>query len=220
MTDAGAGLDTGDGGVFDTGGDQSLSPAGDQQIHSAVCGHQLVGALAGGVLHQQDRVLDESCRRKAFPQRVNDRGGAGVRLFAAAQHTDVAALQREGCRIGGDVGPALIDDGDHAHGDRGLFDHQTVAAFIAPEHPADRTRKRRDLADTLCHPGNALGSEQQAVDHHVADHAARRIDIACVRGEDAVDAVGEAVRHREQGAVDVLCRERAERRLCLLCLSQ
>ena len=92
MADAGACLDAGNGGVLHTGVDQSGTAARDQQVDIAVGCHQLVRRCAGGVLDQQDEFLGKSRFDKTLLQGVDDRGGAFVRLFAAAQDADVAAL--------------------------------------------------------------------------------------------------------------------------------
>ena len=52
MADAGAGGDAGNGGIADTGIDQTGAAPGDQQVDIAVGGHQLRGTAAGGILHQ------------------------------------------------------------------------------------------------------------------------------------------------------------------------
>ena len=53
-----------------------------------------------------------------------------MRFFAAAQHTDVAALQGERGGVGGDVRTALIDDRHHAQRDGYTFDDQSAGTLM------------------------------------------------------------------------------------------
>ena len=51
-----------------------------------------------------------------------DGAGAAVGFLSAAEHTDVAALDGKRRSVGGDVGAALVDDGDDTHRHGGFFD--------------------------------------------------------------------------------------------------
>ena len=66
MADAGAGLNDRNRGVFHTGANQTRAASGNEQIHQSVGAHQLRGALAGGVLHQTQRVLGKARSGQAF----------------------------------------------------------------------------------------------------------------------------------------------------------
>ncbi len=74
-------------------------------------------------------------------------------LRAAAQDRRVPRLEGQSAGIGGDVGPALIDDADDAerHGDP--LDREPVGARPVGEHAADRVG---ELGDRLEPGGDRL----------------------------------------------------------------
>ena len=73
-------------------------------------------------------------------------GAVGVdRLLAAAEDDGVAALDAEGGGVGGDVGPALVDEQDHAERDADLRDVEPVGPAAGADDLADRVGQRGDL---------------------------------------------------------------------------
>ena len=126
MADAGAGGDAGNRGILNAGIDQTGAATGDQQVDIAIGGHQLSGGGTGGVLHQIDGIFRDADLFEACLQGGHN-GISGTESFlAATQDTDIAALQRQRGRVGGDVGTAFVNNGDNAHGNRNLPDVQSI----------------------------------------------------------------------------------------------
>ena len=93
----------------------------------------------------------------------------GAEGFApAAQNNGVAGLQREDGRVGGDVRPTFVDDGDDTEGDGGLLDHEPVWTLHTAEHLALWIGQRGDFADALGHAGDALRRQGEPVKHDLA----------------------------------------------------
>ncbi|MPM92159.1 hypothetical protein SDC9_139294 [bioreactor metagenome] len=92
VADAGAGLNAGHRRVFHAGADQPRPTARDQQIHLALCGHQLVCALAGRVLYEANDIRVKPRGGSPGFQGRHNGGVALNRLFAAAQHAHTARL--------------------------------------------------------------------------------------------------------------------------------
>ena len=203
MADAGAGLDAGDFRVLDAGTDESGPAARDEQVHIADGGHQGVGRGVGGVLDEADCRLGQTCCPQALPQGGHDGIGRAPRLFAAAEDAGVAALDGEGGSIAGDVGAALVDDGDDAHRHGGLFDEEAVGPLDAAQHPAHRVGQGGDVPDTLGHRRDALGRQSEAIQHDVADLPLGSSHIFGVGGEDGVQVLrcAEGVGHPAEGGV-------------------
>ena len=167
MADAGTGLDAGHQCILDTGVDEAGTAPGNQQIHQAHGLHQHVDAVAAGVLNHAHAVLGQSCRRQSLPQSVGDGVGRGEGFLAAPENADIAALQGQCRRVGGDIGAALVDDGHHAHGDGGLFNAQAVGPLDGFQNLPHRVRQLRHLTDTLHHAVDAGRVQPQPVQHHL-----------------------------------------------------
>ena len=123
MADAGAGGDDIDGGGADAGADETLAASGNQQVNITIGSHQGGGAFPGGVLHQIHRILCDAHRFQTGTQGVDDGIGAAEGFLAAPENADIAALQSQSCRIGGDIGPAFVNNSDDAHGNGGFLNH-------------------------------------------------------------------------------------------------
>ena len=183
VADAGSGLDAGNLRLLDARADQPRAAARDQQVDQTDGGHQLDGAGAARVLHQPDQTGGQSGVLKPRAQRADDGARRAEGLLAAAQHAGIAALDAQRGGVAGDVGPALVDDGDHAQRHAGLFDHQPVGALDAPDHAPDRIAERGDLPDAIGHAPHAVGRQPEAVDHHIGDVSARGGDVQLVGGQ-------------------------------------
>ena len=199
MADAGAGLDAGDQGVLHTGADQPRAAPRDQQVHQPHGGHQLMGALAGGILDKAYQLPGQLHGLQPRPQGLRNGIGGAERLLASPEDAHAAALERQGGGIGGDVGAALIDDRHHPHGDRHLADHQAVGPLHCAQHPAHRVRQGRHLAHPLRHPGNPLLRQRQPVQQHRAGVGG--LQVLGVGREDLAPPGPEAVRHGQQGRI-------------------
>ena len=80
----------------------------------------------------------------AAQHRHQRRVGTRRRRTAAQQHR-VARLERQPERVDGDVGPALVDDADHAERNPLLAQLQAVGQGPAAQHLADRVGQAGDL---------------------------------------------------------------------------
>ena len=201
VADAGAGLDAGHQGVFHAGADEPRAAPGDQQIHQANGPHQLARALPGGVLNKAHRFSGQSRLYQSLPQGLNDGVGGAEGLLAAPEDADIAAFQRQCRRVGGDVGTALIDDGNHAHGHGDPPDGHPVGTLHRAQGPAHRVRQRSHLPHALRHGGNPVLRQGQPVQHHLADSPPGGVHIQRVGGEDCVPVLPQTVRHGAQGDV-------------------
>ena len=151
------------------GPDQAGAAPGDQQVHIAHGGHQLVGRGVGGVLDQVDGGHRQAGAGHAPAQGLHNGPAGAPGLLAAAQNADVAAFQGQGSGVAGDVGAALVDDGDDAHGYGGLFDHKAVGPLDPAQHRAHRVGQGGHLPDALGHPCQPRLIQGQTVQHHVRD---------------------------------------------------
>ena len=203
VADAGAGLDAGDFRVLDTGTDESGPAARDEQVHIADGGHQGVGRGMGGVLNEADCCFGQTVCPQTLPQGLNDGVGRAPRLFAAAEDAGIAALDGEGGSVAGDVGAALVDDGDDAHRHGGLLDDEAIGTLDVAQHPTHRVRQGGNVPDALGHGLDALGRQGKAVQHDVADVPLSGGHVLGVGGEDGVHGLrcAEGISHPEKGRI-------------------
>ena len=189
---AGLGLDA---------GDEAFSAARDQQVDGAVQpGQQGAdgGPVGGG--HQLDGVGGQAGRGQALDHGRMDRQGAGETIGAAAQEGDIARAQTEGGGVGGDVGTALIDDGQHAQ--RGADAGEVEAVGPGPARGLDPERigEGGDLVDRLGHGGDPGGGQGQPVDEGLVQPIGPGpVDVAGVGGEDGVGPGADGVGDGGQG---------------------
>ena len=201
VADAGARLDHRNGGVVHAGPDQARAPPGDEQVHIAAGRHQLIGGGAAGVLHQLESVLRQARGGQPLLQGGHNGGGGAVGLLAAPEHTGGARLQRQSGGVAGDVGTALIDDGDDPHRDGGLFDHQPVGPLHPGQHGAHRVGEGGYLPHPLGHAGDALGTQRQPVQHHLGDGPTGRLQVLDIGGQNVRRAVLQGPGHLHQRPV-------------------
>ena len=203
VADAGAGLDAGDFRILDAGTDKSGPAARDEQVHIADGGHQGVGRGMGGVLDEADCCFRQTICPKSLPQGGHDGIGRAPRLFAAAEDAGIAALDGEGGSVAGDVGAALVDDGDDAHRHGSLLDDEAVGTLDVAQHPTHRVRQGGNVPDALGHGLDALGRQGEAVQHDVADAALGGGHVLGVGGEDGVHGLrgAEGVGHSVEGRI-------------------
>ena len=182
MADACARLNAGHLGLFHTGANQPLAPAGNQKVHQAARGHQLARALAGGVLHKAHQRRRQPGRGKPRVQGVHNGRVRAYGLFAAAQHAHVAALQAQGRGVCRDVGAAFVNNGHHTHRHAPLLQHKAVGQRGFGQRFPHRALQRRHAAQARRHGRHPLGRKAQAVQHHVADAAPGRRKVLLVGG--------------------------------------
>ena len=193
MADAGARLDDVHRGVLHAGADEARTAPGDQQVHQAAGGHQLIGGGTGCVLHQLEGVLGQAGG--------HDGGGGAVGLLAAAEDAGAARLQRQRGGVAGNVGPGLVDDGNNPHGHGGAPDGEAVGPLHPPQRPAHRIGEVRHLPESLRHAGNAAPGEGEAVQHHLGNVPPGGVHILAVGGKDLPGVGDESVGHGPEGGV-------------------
>ena len=205
MADTSTGLDAGYQGILDAGMDETGTAAGNQQIHQPHGLHQHVDAVTAGILNHTHAVLGQSCRRQPLPQSVGDGVGRCKSFLAAPEDADITALQSQGCRVGGDVGAALVDDCHHTHGDGGFFNAQAVGPLDGFQNPAHRVRQRRHLADTLHHAVDAGRVQPQPVYHNLRYGPSGGGHILLVCQQNVRLMVQQRVSHGGKGLVLLFC---------------
>ena len=91
---------------------QGFATARDDQIDQLIQGQQFVQQLTVRVIEHGQQLLGQPCRLEGGLQAAGNRLIAVARLLATAQHAGIAGFQAERRRIGGDVGPRLVDHRD------------------------------------------------------------------------------------------------------------
>ena len=201
VADAGPRLQHGDGGVVHAGPDEPRAPPGDEQVHQPSGLHQLICRGPSGILHQLERVMGQSGGGQTLLQRGHNGGGGAVSLLPSPQDAGRARLQGQGGGVGGDVGAALVNNGDHPHRHGGLFNDQPVGPLHPTEDRPHRVGQLRHLPQAGGHAGNSVGAEGQPVQHHLGDGPLGRLQVQGIGRKD-VCAVGlQGVRHGQQGLV-------------------
>ena len=122
-------------------------------------------------------------------------------LLAATEHTGGTSLQGQGGGVRGDVGAALVDDGDNTHGYRRLFHHDAAGALHPLENGAHRVGEGGHLPDALGHACDALGAEGQPVQHDLRHGAAGGLQVGLVGGENGLLMIHQRVSHSQQSVI-------------------
>ena len=133
--------------------------------------------------------------------------GTAIGLLTATQHAGTARFQGEGGGIGGNVGAALIDDGDDAHGDADALHLQAVGQGVLRNDAAYGVGQCHHLADALGHVGNASLRQGEAIQHHLGDVTAGRLHVKGVGCQNLCHRLHQGVRHGEEGAIFLLGSE-------------
>ena len=137
--------------------DQALAAARHDDVDAAVEAfehHADGGAVARR--HQRDRVLGQVGFAQALGERGMDGARRAVAVGAAAQDHGVAGLQRQRAGVGGDVGPAFVDDADDAERHAHALDGHAVRARPGFGDLADRIGQLADDVEALGHRFDAL----------------------------------------------------------------
>ena len=155
--------------------------------------------LAGQQLHRVGRQVLGGQRRA---QHLHQRGVGPRRRRAAAQQYRVARLQREAECVNGDVGPALVDDADHAERHSLLAQPQPVGERTPAQHLTDRVRELGDLAQPGRDAVDAVRAERQPIEQRVAGACrARGVQVLGVGGQNDVQVRKQPVGGSVQGPV-------------------
>ena len=165
MTVADTGLDGGHPRVTDHRIDQARSPTRNHHVDKAAGLDQV---RDGGPIRgrkQLDRVGGQVLAGQRGAQHVDERlVGLRGRRTPAQQH-GVTGLECQTESINRDVGPALVDDSDHAERDSLLAQLQPVGQGISAQHLPNRIGQPRDLTQTGRDSFHALGIQRQPVQH-------------------------------------------------------
>ena len=146
VTVADAGLDGGHRGVAHDRVDQAGTTARDHHVDQPAGLDEMGDAGAVGTRQQLHRIFGQPFAGQRTAQRGDQRGVRVGRRRAAAQQDGVAGFEGEPERVDGHVGPALVDDSDHAERNPLLTQLQSVGQGAAPQHLTDRVRQSGDLA--------------------------------------------------------------------------
>ena len=204
MADAGTGLNAGNLGVFRHGLNETGAASGNQQIHITHGGHQLCGTGPGSILYQLYQIGRQIGGFQPCLHGGDDGVGGAEGLLAASQDAGGACFQRQGGGIGGDIGAALIDDGNDAHGNTHLLDDQPVGAHHPMAYPTHRIGQSGDLPDALRHAVDAVGIQSQSIQHDLGDMCPGGLQILCVGLQDGVCICFQSLCHGQQCPVFLL----------------
>ena len=151
---------------------------------------------------QPDGRLRQVGGTQARVQAGRDRPARMEALATAAQDGGVARLQAQSTRVGGHVGPALVDDADDTQRHRDPRDVEAVRARPACHLAAHRVVEPGDHLEAVGHGVDPLPVERQAIEHRGIQAArACRIEIVRVGVDDGVGIGAQTGRRREQGTV-------------------
>ena len=152
---------------------------------------------------------DGGLRQAGLPQPLRQRGVDGaigaLALGAAAQDRRIAGLEAQHAGVGGDVGPALVDDADHAERHPHPLDGHAIGPRPALHDGADRILQVAHHLDPGRHRGDALGVERQPVQK--GGGRAGRLglgDVLGIGGEDVALGRPDRLRHRGERRVLLL----------------
>ena len=165
------------GGVFRHEVDQPGTTPGHQQVDVLFHSQHHVHQRPVGVGYELHGVGGQAGLADGAVNQRHQRGVGPQRLLAAPQDAGVARFQRQRNDVGGDVGPALVDAGEHAQRHPPLFNLQPVFQGEGLHQLAHRVRQRGHSADVRCHPVQPLRRQQQPVEKGVVDSGVFRVPV-------------------------------------------
>ena len=183
--------------------DEALAAARHDDVEMAgeAFQHLADGRTIGGG-HDLDRRFGQPRLFEPGPQGGMDRGRGPRRIRTTAQDDGIAGLQAQGAGIGGNIGPAFIDDADDAERGAHALDLEPVRTLPGGDDGADRISEFGDGANALGHGDDAGRVQRQPVDEggaHAGFLGSRH--IARVLGKDRVDRGEDRVGHLVKGEV-------------------
>ncbi len=211
MAIADPGLDGGHLGVAHHRVDQPRSPARDDDVDQTTGLDQVRDAraiLARQQLHGVSR--QTLVTQRGLQPRDQRRVGVHRRRTAAQQH-GIAGLERQPERVDRHVGPALVDDSDHAERNPLLTQLKPVGQGAAAQRLADGIGQPGDLSQAVGDAVDALWAEREAVEHRGGGAGlAGGVEIQGVGRQDVVRAGEQRVGGRMQRAVLGLGAQRCQ----------
>ncbi|MNR02243.1 hypothetical protein D3C85_1180860 [compost metagenome] len=182
-------------------GDQALAAARDDQVDGPVEARQ--DGADRFAIRDRDQ-LNGVGGQAGLGDGASDHGGDGARGFqavrTAAQDGGVARADAQGGGVCGDIGPALVDDAQHADGGADAGDVQTIGGGPAGHLGADRIGLGGDGLDGDGHALDAGGRQGQAVDQGFGQaRGAGVFNVASVSGQDLGLGGAQALSKADQG---------------------
>ena len=212
MTDARPCLNTGHRGIFHAGANQPRSAAGNEKVYKTARAHERACPFPTRILRHGDERFGKSRRRQGAAERFYDFKGRGKGFLSPAQHAGVAAFQTERRRVRSDVRTAFIDNGHHPHGDRDLFDFQTVRAKDSFQHSPHGIGEFCYRSDSLRHLGYPFLRQCQSVGHGRRKAGSGNVRLICRKYAGGIG--NQRIRHGGQCLVLSLGGERRRNRFC------
>jgi hypothetical protein len=118
---------------------------------------------------------------------------------AAAQNGGIASFEAKRAGIGGDVGPALVDDSDDAERHAHAVDDHAVRPGPAFAHCSDRVGQRAHDVDSFGDGADQLLIKRQAVEEGFAGAGGLGFgDVLGIGGKDASRCRANRLRHRRE----------------------
>ena len=172
--------------------DQAPAAARHDHVDRVVHAQQQADRGPVGGRHALDRGLGQSGSREALLQAIQDRARGMEAFGAAAQDRRVAGLEAEPAGVRRHVGPALVDDADHAERHRDPGDPEPVGPVPFGQHAPHRVGERGDRLEARGHGLAAAGVELEAVEQGGAQPLGPgRLHVAPVGFEDLVAALAD-----------------------------
>jgi hypothetical protein len=145
--------------------DEAFSPARHDHVDAAVqSGEQQAHRGAIARRYQRDGSFGQPCLAKPLNQAVVDRAAGTETVGAAAQDHRVAGFQAQHAGIGGDIGTALENHGNHAERHANAFDGHAVRTLPTLGDGADRIGNVADGRDPVGHRIDARRGQRQPID--------------------------------------------------------
>ena len=131
--------------------DEALAAARNDDVDVLDVGDQVADGGAVGRGDDLHRALGEAGVAQSLVHAGGDGLVAAQRLRSAAQYRRVAGLEAQRRGIGGDVGPRLVDDADHAERHAHPADLDAARAVLEIGDLADGVGQRGDLLEAVGH---------------------------------------------------------------------
>ena len=127
--------------------------------------------------------------------------GGAEGFLSASEDAYVAALEAQRRRVRGHVGPGLVDDGHHSHGDADLSDGDAFGSHGLLQHPSHGILQGGDVSDAFRHVSDAPGIQLQPVQHDLTDRSLRAGHVLFICLQYDIRIPDETLSHGVQGHV-------------------
>ena len=193
------------------GANQLFAAARDDEIDVLFELQQLVNQVSVFRFRDLERPLRHACAGARFLEDRADGAIGKMGLAAAAQDYGVARFDAKRRRVGGHIGPGLVNDCDHAERDARSFHLQTVRPAPRLDDLAHRIGERRHVPQSFGHRLNASGIERDAVEKRARNSGlAGKIQVLLVLFQEKLALPLDPFRHPEQRPVLLVGGESGE----------